>query len=1210
MTTRLKTKTSPITKEVRLVLDGSTAKGAGRDPHSNAAGYNTDGKRNRMVYLPLFVDGFFADMKRIVSVDLVGSPAVWKYVVAGTLPKSDVRRATASWKRGRQEDPSADNATKWPGPTVESTDQVADAIWLKDPGGGAYPPSPENIFYVAIDVTDLASWWAPKGVLGRTGNPRASSKANFGIVIASAADDWTDSPGYTATASDVELRTVDSKYPPFLRWSYYDNLPPEAPTTFSPKTTDPTGTPAYTVVNSASGLVIPVSFSLNDPDLATNQDPGPSTDYLSGYVLRLFSGSSIIWTKTVAISGTRARSASYDIPVPLAYRNAALKWSVATYDKDGNLGGWLTPQLVRPNAKPTLVAGQVSIDTHSQSPTVTVRLRDKDPGATIRETDGVRIRIEEVLSGGGVKGYTPGDDWHDTSGGTTAAVASGSADIPWGHRVRLFVQVRDQYAGTSPAEGEPGAMDWIYFTPRPLRGPTSVTPSDDSYKHQSRTPSVTVANASNFDAIAYTFASELSDDGSELAGTTLSDVDEDDPLTFSSRASYALVYGAGDTDEETLSFGDEIYFTVAVRVAATQEWTLRGGPYTAVIDALPESPLWNLVRDDGTTDPLFDDPTETSDSLDPDVEVPFVDDDYTVRSFAELPKWRSLEIRNAVDNSLRARIVRRLYAFEDRFRLATILPFDSPDSALPSGSGWTAGAGTHALSYDSTIVQRGTHSLKTVVTAQPSSTVVDLGPATALGTLYTNLSDVATLEIYRRIDGTITNLTALRLRLHMAGSDANTRDYTIATSATTTGALAKVSIDLASPNATSGTQNLAAVHRISLVWIASGSLTATAYVDALAISDLLVSQSEYRLSAKYADDNTENAWGGAGAVTLKASIRPVLAWSTAPNDADPTPTIAYDYTGETDQATYELDIFRRRGLYDLLAERPDALLVWPLDESSGTTATDASGNARDGTITGSPALGVDGVTADDRTAISFTAANKYVTIPDAAALRPTSFAFSVLVRFATLADDAYIVRKTDGSSGSWYLKTGTGGATYRGLVFAVRTAVGTWTTIGRWPADGTDPALSTWYLVVGTFDDATKTGNLYVANVDDEADPIAYDAAGAVTEAGVSAPAGVFYSSSAALEVGVRGGGASVRAQMFAFLGRAIDGADEVSAINAEILETIRDELVYDGEPVESVVASGATVSVPGPAGVLVDTATYSATITSTDADGLETELS
>lgn len=1208
----VRTKTSPITKEVRVVLDGSTAKGVGRDPDANAAGYNSDVKRNRAVYLPFFESGFFDDMRRILAVELIAWPAVWKYVVEGSTPKSNVRRATEAWKRGHDDTPTTDNATIWPGPNVESDQEVADAIWLKWPGGGAYPPNPENkVAPVSIDVTDLAVWWAPAATLGPQGNPRASSKPNYGIVIAAARDDWTNSPGYTGTDGDVELRTVDSKYPPYLRWSYYDNLAPNAPTAFSPKTADGGG---YTVVSTASGLVIPTTHTFDDPDLADDEDPGPATDYPTASDYRLYSGSTILATHHVAAPG-RARRLAYSIPVPPAYRNAPLKWSVADYDKDGILGDWITPQLVRPNAKPTLDATQVSIDRNSQSPSFTIRLRDADPGATIAETDGIRIRIERILPNGGVKGMTPGDDWHTTSGGTVAVVASESADLPYGERVRAFVQIRDQYGGTSPAEGEPGAMDWIYWTPRPLRGPTSVTPSDDSYKHLSRRPAWTVANDANFTGIAVTVADSISDDENELDGLTLYDVDESDPITFSSRASYVLTYPArGTTDVEDLSWGDEVFFTVAVRLAATGEWTPRGGPYRAVIDSLPDAPLWNLIRDDGTSAPLYTDPIETSDSLDPDVVVPYTDDDISDRSFDEIPVWRSIEIRNATTNALRARIVRRLYAFEDTFRLAALLPLDEPNGLAPSASGWTAGAGTHVLSYSASSVPAGqTKSLKTIVTAQPSSTVVDLGPATARSSLYTDLSGVSTVTLWRRLDGTLTNLTALRLRLHMAGNDANTRDYTIATSATATGSLAEVSIALDSPNASAGTQNLAAVHRISLVWIASGSLTATAYVGRLGIDDLLVSQTTYRLAAKYADDNTEGEWGGAGAVFLKASIRPSLAWGTAPNSADPTPTITYDYNGETDQASYALEIFRRRGLFDLLAERPGALIYWPLDESSGTVATDASGNGRDGTITGAPTLGADGVTGDDRTAIAFTAADKYVSIADAPALQPASFAFAILAKLATLADSAYLVRKTDGSTGSWYLATGSGGATHRGLIFAIRTAAGAWTTLGRWPADGTDPTLANWYLVVGTFDDSTKEGRLFVADVTADADPVQYDAAGAVTTDPVVASAGVLYSSSAALEVGVRGGGASMTAQSFEFAGRTFD-AEEVAAIAGEIAETIRDERIYppagdDLIYVEDVETDGSTVGVHVPAATLDDDATYWPRITAVDSDGLATVL-
>lgn len=1204
---------TPIESEVRLVLDGSTEKGVGRDPHSNAAGYNSDGKRNRALYLPTLPNWSALSVRRILRVELIAWPAVWKYVVEGTDPKSNVRRVTEAWKRGRDTDPATDAPTKWPGPNVESAQEVDGEFWLKWPGGGAYPPNPENLSSpVAIDVTNLAVWWAPAAVLGPQGTARASSKPNYGIVVAAARDDWTNTPGYTGTDGDVELRTVDSKYPPYLRWAYYDNLAPNAPTVFSPKTADGGG---YRVVSTASGLLIPTSHTFNDPDLDDDEAPGPRTDYMTGSDYRLRSGSTVIVERHVPIGGTGTRRTTYSIPVPPAYRNDPLEWSVADYDKDGILGDWLAWQKVRPNAKPTLAADQISIDRKSQSPAFTVRLRDSDPGATIAEVDGVRIRIERILPNGGVKGMTPGDDWHNTSGGTVAVVDSESADLPYGERVRGFVQIRDQWGGTSPAEGEPGAMDWIYWTPQPRRGPT-VDPDDDSYKHLSRRPAWTITYGENFTGVAVTVADSISDDESELDGTTLYDVDESDPITFSSRASYVLTYPErGTAGVDDLSFGDKVFLTVAVRLAASGEWTPRAGPYPAVIVAMPDAPFWNLVRDDGTSVPLFADTTVTSDSLDPDVVVPYTDDDISERSFDEIPVWRSIEIRNAVDSSLRARIVRRLYAFEDTFRLASILPLDEPAGALtPAASGWTAGAGTHALTYSATAAAAGqTKSLRTVVTAQPASTVVDLGPATARGALYTDLSGVTTLSVWRRLDGTLTNLTALRLRLHMAGNDANTRDYTIATSATGTGSLDEVSIDLASPAASAGTQNLAAVHRISLVWIASGSLNATAYVSRLGIDDLLVSQTTYRLGAKYADDNTEGEWGAEGAVSLKASIRPVLAWGTAPNSADPTPTIEYDYAGETDQASYALEIFRRRGLFDLLAERPGALLFWPLDENAGTTATDASGNGRDGTIVGAPTLGADGVTGDDRTAIAFTAAGQYVSIADAVALRPASFAFAYLLDIATLADAAYLVRKTDGADGSWYLATGTGGATHRGLIFAVRTGAGTWTTIGRWPPDGTDPTLANWYLVVGTFDGSANEGNLYVADVTAEGDPIAYDAAGLETGAPVSASAGVYYDTPGALEVGVRGGGASVTGQMFEFVGRSVE-ADEVAAIAGEIPETIRDERIYppagdDLVYVEDVEPDGSTVSVPVPAATLDDSATYWPRITSVDSDDLATVL-
>jgi hypothetical protein len=57
-------------------------------------------------------------------------------------------------------------------------------------------------------------------------------------------------------------------------------------------------------------------------------------------------------------------------------------------------------------------------------------------------------------------------------------------------------------------------------------------------------------------------------------------------------------------------------------------------------------------------------------------------------------------------------------------------------------------------------------------------------------------------------------------------------------------------------------------------------------------------------------------------------------------------------------------------------------LEWMMDETSGTVATDSSGNAKDGTITGSPTLGAAGIINDGGTGILFDGVNgKYIVGP-------------------------------------------------------------------------------------------------------------------------------------------------------------------------------------------------------------------------------------
>lgn len=534
--------------------------------------------------------------------------------------------------------------------------------------------------------------------------------------------------------------------------------------------------------------------------------------------------------------------------------------------------------------------------------------------------------------------------------------------------------------------------------------------------------------------------------------------------------------------------------------------------------------------------------------------------------------------------------------------------------------GWTPGINTHRLQYDNAagMFAYGVDSLRLFVNAQAlSTTVVDLGPDLykSGSVRYTDVSGTGGFKVNVRIDTTPTNLSSFRIRFHCQGNDAQYREYEVATSATATGAFASTFKAWGSSTASAGVWDATQIHRISLVAItgAGGTLTTTIHVDSLTLTDgagnpVMVAQTTYTVLAAGADDATEVVWGQSTTDLLKASTVPASTWSTAPNPADPTPTVPYTYIGAIAQATRELVIWRRRGLYDQLVNRPDRVLFWPMNETSGATATDQSGNARNGTISAGVALNQTGITGDTKGAFEMDTAGEKVSIADAAALRPASFAWWSLLRFGSLADTVYLIRKVDSGNGSWYLKTGATGATHRRMMLEFQTSAGVYQTLGMYPADGTDPALSQWFFVGFSFDNATKNTRFWIGRVGVDADVVQYNAAGAVTTSPVVANAAPFSSAPGNLEVGVTGA-MTARYQMFEMVNRASDQV-EMSALYAEVLNGTVDEPAYDDleDDVEAsgtlvtIQVPGATDGVPGP---VSDDATYWPQLTITDLDGL-----
>jgi Concanavalin A-like lectin/glucanases superfamily len=149
---------------------------------------------------------------------------------------------------------------------------------------------------------------------------------------------------------------------------------------------------------------------------------------------------------------------------------------------------------------------------------------------------------------------------------------------------------------------------------------------------------------------------------------------------------------------------------------------------------------------------------------------------------------------------------------------------------------------------------------------------------------------------------------------------------------------------------------------------------------------------------------------------------------------------------------------------------------WKLDETSGTSASDSTGNGNTGTTSGSPAWTTGGMVNG---ALTITGA-QYVAVPDVASLQLAgSWTVSSWVNFSALP----------GSNGVACMiqKTNTTGNNYE-LCYA-NNFLGTWSglmvyfagTLGsEWAESSSAISLNTWYLVTGVWDSSSNYLYLYV----------------------------------------------------------------------------------------------------------------------------------
>lgn len=146
---------------------------------------------------------------------------------------------------------------------------------------------------------------------------------------------------------------------------------------------------------------------------------------------------------------------------------------------------------------------------------------------------------------------------------------------------------------------------------------------------------------------------------------------------------------------------------------------------------------------------------------------------------------------------------------------------------------------------------------------------------------------------------------------------------------------------------------------------------------------------------------------------------------------------------------------------EVLADTP--LAYWKLGEASGTTATDSSGNANDGTYTGSPTLGATGMlTGDPDTAVTFDGSTQYMSAPLAA------FAANALITVEAWA------KWTSTSTNSTIVCSDTAVAGHKGFALFIGNAAGK-VSFGSYGSSFATTSAATFndgnrHHLVGTYD--------------------------------------------------------------------------------------------------------------------------------------------
>lgn len=159
-------------------------------------------------------------------------------------------------------------------------------------------------------------------------------------------------------------------------------------------------------------------------------------------------------------------------------------------------------------------------------------------------------------------------------------------------------------------------------------------------------------------------------------------------------------------------------------------------------------------------------------------------------------------------------------------------------------------------------------------------------------------------------------------------------------------------------------------------------------------------------------------------------------------------------------------------VYSAVVMTDAPVAFWKLNETSGTTATDSSGNGHNGTYTGSPTLNQSGPFNGIK-AVDFDGVDDFVSVGDDAAFTTTNYTLELWANADTVSVDGNIpfAKRAAGTTGEWHIVYVNNGTAYGETLNTGGT--------DYLLAQGTCSAAA-WHHIVYTLDGSSNIGSLYV----------------------------------------------------------------------------------------------------------------------------------